>query len=153
MLAMDSDRANRVGHRIAEIVHVDPDRDPGAPFADRLEDRQAVTRLAPSRMSKPSTLGGAHSVTVIVPSEGSPKRDLRRRATEPRPSEPSAFSSMCGSPVAVTSGSGGHGSLSASRRASHAGRWDSVFGLVVRSWSGAPAPSRAVRASVECRSD
>jgi hypothetical protein len=35
MFAMDSDRADRVGHRIAEIVHVDPDRDPGAPFADR----------------------------------------------------------------------------------------------------------------------
>ena len=99
MMAMDSDRANRVGHRIAEIVHVDPDRDPGAPFADRLEDRQAVTRLARSRMSKPSTLGGAHSVTVIVPSDGSPKRELRRRATEPRPSEPSAFSSMWGSPT------------------------------------------------------
>ena len=45
------------------------------PFADRLEDRQAVTRLAPSWMSKPSTLGGAHSVTVIVPSEVSPKRE------------------------------------------------------------------------------
>jgi hypothetical protein len=97
MLAMDSGRADRVGHGIAEIVHVDPDRDHGAPFADRLEDRQAVTRLGPSRMSKPSTLGGAHSVTVIVPSEVSPKRELRRRATEPRPSEPSAFSSMCGS--------------------------------------------------------
>jgi hypothetical protein len=75
MLAMDSDRADRVGHRSAEIVHADPNRDPGAPFADRLEDRQAVTRLAPSRMSKPSTLGGAHSVTVIVPSEVSPKRE------------------------------------------------------------------------------
>jgi hypothetical protein len=87
MLAMDSDRADRVGHRIAEIVHVDPARDPGAPIADRLEDRQAVTRLAPSRMSKPNTLGGAHSVTVIVPSEISPKRELRRRATEPRPSD------------------------------------------------------------------
>ena len=93
MFAMDSGRADRVDHRIAEIVYVDP----GAPFADRLEDRQAVTRLAPARMSKPSTLGGAHSVTVIVPSEVSPKRELRRRATEPRPSEPSAFSSMCGS--------------------------------------------------------
>jgi hypothetical protein len=57
MLAMDSDRADRVGHRIAEIVHVDPDRDPGAPFADRLEDRQAVTWLGPWRMSKPSPLG------------------------------------------------------------------------------------------------
>jgi hypothetical protein len=76
---MDSDRADRVGYRIAEIVHVDPDRDPGSPFADRLEVRQAVTRLAPSRMSKPSTLGGAHSVTVIVPSEVSPKCELRRR--------------------------------------------------------------------------
>jgi hypothetical protein len=59
---MDSDRADHVGHRIAEIVHVDPDRDPGTPFADRLEVRQALTRLAPSRMSTPSTLGGAHSV-------------------------------------------------------------------------------------------
>jgi hypothetical protein len=94
MLAMDSDRADRVGHRIADV---DPDRDPGAPFADRLEDRQAVTRLAPSRMLKPSTLGGAHSVTVIVPSEVPAKRELRCRATEPRPSDPSAFSSMCGS--------------------------------------------------------
>ncbi len=56
---MDSDRAHRVGHRIAEIVHLDPDRDPGTPFADRLEVRQALTRLAPSRMSKPSKLGGA----------------------------------------------------------------------------------------------
>jgi hypothetical protein len=53
---MDFDRADRVGRRIAEIVHVDPDRDPGAPFADRLEVRQAVTRLAPSRMSKRSRL-------------------------------------------------------------------------------------------------
>jgi hypothetical protein len=43
-------------------VHVDPDRDPTAPFADRLELCQAVTLLAPSRMSKPSTLSGAHSV-------------------------------------------------------------------------------------------
>jgi hypothetical protein len=70
MFAMDSDRADRVGHRLAEIVHVDPDRDPGAPFADRLDDRQAVTPLAPSRMSKPSTLGGAHSVTRHRPVGG-----------------------------------------------------------------------------------
>jgi hypothetical protein len=59
---MDSDRADRVGHRIAEIVHVDPDRYPGTPFADRLEVRQALRRLALSRMSTPSTLARAHSV-------------------------------------------------------------------------------------------
>jgi hypothetical protein len=35
MLAMDSDRADRVGHRIAEIVHVDPDRDTGSKIVRR----------------------------------------------------------------------------------------------------------------------
>ena len=108
---MDSDRADRVGHRIAEIVHVDPDTDPGAPLADRLEVLQAVTRLAPSRMSKPSTLGGAHSVTIIVPSKLSPKRELRRRATELRPSEPSAHSARCAGPIVGSSQRAGCDSL------------------------------------------
>ena len=98
MLAMDSDRADRVGRRIAEIVQIDPDRDSGTPFADRLDVRQAVTRPPPSRMSRPRTSGGAHSVTVIVPSEGSPKHELRRRATEPDPAS-HPHSARCAGPI------------------------------------------------------
>jgi hypothetical protein len=41
MLAMDSDWADRGGHRIAEIVHVDPDRDHGA--GDARHSSYAVT--------------------------------------------------------------------------------------------------------------
>ena len=52
LAAMDSDRVDRVAMEIAQIVHVDSDRDHGAPLADRLEDRQAVTRLALSQVSK-----------------------------------------------------------------------------------------------------
>ena len=102
MLAMDSDRAQRVGHRIAEIVHVGPDRALVRPFADRLEDRQAVTRLAPSRMSKPSTLGRAHSVTVIVPSE--PFDSVHRIPnTNSRPAGPDHRSARSSRPVPRTS--------------------------------------------------
>ncbi len=54
MLAMDSDRADRVGHRIAEIVHVDPDRDLVRPSPTGAFDLvRGILILYPQRDSNP----------------------------------------------------------------------------------------------------
>jgi integrase len=104
--------------------------------------------------------GGVITTATLRDATGWDALVHRARATGPGPPRPSAHRPdldgrrwrRSAHPAAGrrTSGSGSRGSLPASRCAGHAGGWHSVFGVVVRSWSGAAIAAR-YRRRQECR--